>query len=126
MEYLHCQKPMPSKVTGVPVQLLAVKADGSMVDIGTVTSDTGGFRYAWTPPDEGVYTITASFAGDESYGSSWATTGLSVGPAPAEPTPPPEPEPAPDYTPMFTGIIAAVAVAIVIGIVNLYALWKRK
>jgi hypothetical protein len=121
MEYLHMQKPMPTSVTGVPVQLLAVKEDGSMVEIGTVTSDTGGFRYAWTPPDEGLYTITANFAGDESYGSSYATTGLSVGPAPPEPTvPEPVEIPAyPDYTPMFAGIIAAVAVAIIIGIVSL-------
>jgi hypothetical protein len=123
MEYLHMQKPMPTSVTGVPVQLLAVKADGSMVEIGTVTSDTGGFRYAWTPPDEGVYTITASFAGDESYGSSYATTGLSVGPTPAEP-PPVEIPAYPDYTPMFAGTIAAVVVTICLVIYTLYTVRK--
>jgi hypothetical protein len=44
---------------------------------------SGTFAYQWTPPSEGVYRITAAFAGDDSYGSSWAETGLSVGPAPA-------------------------------------------
>jgi len=87
MEYLHMQKQLPMDATGVPVKLEAFGADGSYIDIGTVTSDLNGFRYAWTPPDEGLYTILATFYGDDSYGSSYAGTGLSVGPAP---TPYPE------------------------------------
>jgi outer membrane protein assembly factor BamB len=123
MEYLHMQKPQPTNTTGVPVQLLATTANGTTFEIGTVKSDTGGFRYSWTPPDEGLYTITAYFAGDDSYGSSWASTGLSVGPTPTAPAPAEEAV-IPDYTPMFAGIIVAVAIAIVIGLVNLF--WKRK
>ncbi len=37
---------------------------------------------AWTPTKEGTYTILASFAADDSYGSSMATTYVTVGPAP--------------------------------------------
>jgi outer membrane protein assembly factor BamB len=129
MEYLHMQKPIPSgyTVTGVPVMLLAIDSDGNVIDIGIVTSDmSGSFAYAWTPPDEGLYKITATFLGDDSYGSSWAETALSVGPAPATPTPTPEPQAAPDNTPMFAAIIVAVIIAIVIGIANLLALRRRQ
>ncbi len=81
MEYLYEQQPMPTHVTGVPVQLSAHRSDGSSIVIGTVNSDTTGYKFAWTPPDSDLYTIVASFAGDGSYGSSMASTGLSVGAA---------------------------------------------
>jgi hypothetical protein len=130
MEYLHMQKPIPSgyTVTGVPVMLLAFDSDGNVIDIGTATSDvSGSFQCAWTPPDEGLYKITASFLGDDSYGSSWAETGLVVGPAPEAPPTPIAPEPAPDYTQLLYAIMAAVVIAIVVGIVAiLLALRKRQ
>jgi hypothetical protein len=81
MEFLHMQKPIPANVTitGVPVQLLAISSDGKVIDIGTVTSDvSGSFKGVWTLPDQGLYTITATFAGDNSYGSSWAETALNI------------------------------------------------
>ncbi len=78
MEYLHMQKTMPCP-TGVQVQLTAVAADGSSIDIGTVTSDANGmFKKAWTPTTEGEYTIVASFSGTESYGGSFAETAAVV------------------------------------------------
>ncbi len=81
MQYLHMQDPLPTNTTGVPVKLEAFGADGSVVEIGTFTSDTLGYRATWTPDKPGVYTILASFAGDESYGSSHGSTSVSVGPA---------------------------------------------
>jgi len=127
MEYLHKQMPIPDGyvVTGVPVTLLAISSDGDVIEIDTVTSDvSGSFQCVWTPPDEGLYKITASFLGDDSYGSSWAETGLSVGPAPelapeyGSPEWPSYPE-APAYTAIDLAIIAAVVVAIIIGIVSI-------
>ena len=126
MEYLHMQKPIPSgyMVTGVPVKLLAIDVTGNVIDIGTVTSDvSGSFKAAWTPPNEGLYTITANFAGDESYGSSWAETGVSVGPAPEPIQFPEQPTPA-DYT--MTIIGAAIAVIIAVALVGALILMKRK
>jgi hypothetical protein len=81
MEYLNMQQSLPTNTTGVPVKLEAFGADGSYTEIGTVMSDTLGYRTTWTPTTSGVYTILASFAGDDSYGSSRASTALSVGPA---------------------------------------------
>jgi hypothetical protein len=131
MEYLHMQKPIPSgyKVTGVPIQLLAIDANGHVIDIGTMTSDVGGtFKSAWTPPDEGLYTITANFVGDDSYGSSWAETGLSVGPAPAASptvTTTPISFDAINNTVMTTVIGGVIAIIIAIAIVGLLMLRKR-
>jgi len=127
MEYLHMQKSYPSDVKGVPVTLTAIKSDGKVIDLGTVTTNGyyGTFSYAWTPPDEGTYTIIACFMGDDSYGSSAAATAITVGPAPAEIEIPEYPTPT-DYMPMLTALAIAVIIAIIIGIINLYALFKRK
>jgi hypothetical protein len=129
MEYLYMQQPCPASYTGVPVKLEAFGEDGSYVDIGYVTSDPyGNFMATWTPPDEGLYTVMATFAGSDSYWSSYAATGLSVGPAEA-PSVPIEPEEPTAEAPLITTeiaiLIAVVAVA-VIGVVAYWALRKRK
>ena len=118
MEYLHMQKPIPDgyTVTGVPVMLHAIDSEGNSIEIGTVTSDLGGFRYEWTPPKEDLYLITASFAGDDSYGSSWAETGLLVGPAPPALEEAKE-APAIDLPIIIGAVIIAVAASAAINIV---------
>ncbi len=81
MEYLHCQMPIDGlwhneTITGVPLSLDAVDPNGNTVHIASVTSDgtSGTFAYTWTPIIAGDYKISATFAGDDSYGSSFATT----------------------------------------------------
>jgi hypothetical protein len=95
MEYLHRQFPIAGftgaeVITGVPVTLTAIDSNGNTHDIDTVTTNGyyGTFSYAWTPPIEGTYTVIATFAADESYGSSSAATSVTVGPAAATPTAP--------------------------------------
>src|SRR4030042_1183497 len=90
MEYLHRQMPIGGlwgneTITGVPVTLTAIDSNGTVIHLGPVTTDGyyGPFSLAWTPPAEGTYKIIASFATDDSYGSSGASTAVSVGPAPA-------------------------------------------
>jgi hypothetical protein len=121
MEYLHMQKAYPSDVKGVPVTLTAIKSDGKVIDLGTVTTNGfyGTFSFAWTPPEEGTYTIIACFMGDDSYGSSSAATVITVGPPPPEPETPEIPTPT-DYMPMLTGLTIAVVIAIIIGIYSIY------
>ena len=91
MEYLHNALPIDGlwhneTITGVPVTLTAIGSDGTVIDLGTVTTNGyyGTFSKAWTPPNEDTYTITASFAADDSYGSSSAATAVTVGPAPSQ------------------------------------------
>jgi len=120
MEYLHMQLPVDGiwhnlTMTGVPVTLTAIGADGTVIDIGATTTNPyyGTFSTAWTPPKEGVYTITASFTGDDSYGSSAAATAVSVGPAPQEIQIPEQITP-PDYSLTIIGAAIAIMAVVVI------------
>jgi outer membrane protein assembly factor BamB len=84
MEYLHMDRPKPTNTTGVQVTLTAIKSDGTVVNIGSATSDADGvFRMQWTPTDQDLYKITATFDGDGSYWGSKATSALMVGSASA-------------------------------------------
>jgi len=130
MQYLFFQYPIDGiwhneTITGVPITLSALAEDGSYVDIGTITTDgySGTFGKAWTPTEEGIYKIIASFEGDDSYGSSSATTWVTVGPAAAAGGTI-EPEHPLISTDMAI-IIAVIAVAIIAAVAYL-ALRRRK
>ncbi len=136
MSYLHMQMPIGGlygnvTIQGVPVTLTAVDPNGNTIPIGTVTTDgtTGTFGYTWTAPTvTGNYKITATFAGDDSYSFSWATTYATVVAPTATPTPIPTAAPvtglatASDLT---YGIIAAV-IAIIIAVAIATVLMLRK
>ena len=116
MEYLHMQKPVPTQATGVEVSLDVIDANGNFRNIGTATTDMSGtFGLMWTPDIPGQYTVMATFAGSESYGSSYAQTYLGVVDAP-QPTAPPEPTPASQTDTYLAGstiaIIAAIGIAV--------------
>jgi hypothetical protein len=83
MDYLHMQNATllnnPPACIGVPVSLDALDANGNSIHIGTVTSyGSGVFNYQWTPTTPGLYQIYATFAGSDSYFSSYAQTGATV------------------------------------------------
>jgi hypothetical protein len=131
MEYLHKQMPIAGlwgneTINGVPVILTAIDSNGNSINIGTATTNGyyGTFSFTWTPELEGDYQILANFAGDESYGSSGASTAIVVGQAPTETV-------APTATPltmlpyeMYT-IGAAAATIITIAIATVLILRKR-
>jgi hypothetical protein len=130
MEYLHMQLPIGGiwgnvTMTGVPVTLTALDSNGNYENIGTVTTNAyyGTFSCKWTPPIEGNYTIVASFAGDDSYGSSGASTAIFVGPAPTTAPTAPPPEAPIDYTWTIVGMGIAIIIAVVI--VGILMLRKR-
>jgi len=135
MEYLYMQHPIDGlyhneTLTGVPVLLTAVDSSGAHITIGTTTTDGygGTFGMAWTPPNQDTYKITATFAGDDSYGSSMATTFMTVGPAPASPTPTPteQPQAQPDNTPLYILVLGVgIAIIIALAIATLLILRKR-
>jgi len=84
MEYLYEQQAMPTNATGVPVTLSVFDPNNNTYTIGTTTSDiTGNYATSWTPPITGVYRITATFTGSNSYGGSSAETSLLVSAAPS-------------------------------------------
>ena len=84
MEYLHMQQTKPNNATGVKMHLTAIDPNNNFQDIGTVVSDIDGtYAIGWTPPVPGVYKVTATFEGSESYYSSTGTTHFLVGEAPS-------------------------------------------
>jgi outer membrane protein assembly factor BamB len=86
MEYLHMQKPIPEDATGVTVWITAIDPNKNFQNLGTATCDNAGnFALPWTPPVEGTYRIKAAFKGTQSYGESYATTYITVGPKAAAP-----------------------------------------
>jgi outer membrane protein assembly factor BamB len=122
MEYLHLQMSQSGlwqneTVTGVPVTLTAIGSDGTVIDIGTVTTNGyyGTFSAVWTPAKEDKYEIIASFAGSESYGSSAASTALAIGPATKEIVIPEQVMP-PDYTMTILGVGIAIMIVVVIAV----------
>jgi hypothetical protein len=108
------------------VILTAIGSDGTVTDLGQVVTNGyyGTFSFAWNAPKQGTYTITASFAGDGSYGSSSAATAVSVGAAAATPTATPTSTPASNFattsdvaTYLIVGVVAiiiAIAIATVL------------
>jgi len=84
MEYLHMQMPIGGlynnvTIMGVSVSIDAVDPNGNSVHIGDATSDVSGtYAFTWTPTMAGNWQITATFAGTNSYGSSWAETHATV------------------------------------------------
>jgi len=133
MEYLHKQQPIAGlwgneTITGVPVSLDTVDPNGNCRHIADVVTDgySGTFGYMWTPDVPGQYAVTATFIGDDSYGSSFAQTYVGVTEAPAATATPEPPQTSPDYAPLIYGLIVAVVIAIIIGLVNLFLLRKRQ
>ena len=132
MEYIHWQMPIDGiyhniTITGVPVMLTAIDPNGNSVTIGTVTSDgyTGAYGLAWNPDKVGQYKITATFIGDDSYGSSFATTYVSVGAAATTPTATPTAQ-VQAQTPYELYIIGTgIAIIIVVIAMSLLLLKKR-
>jgi hypothetical protein len=117
MEYIYMQQPMPNNVTGVPITLSVLDANGNFRTIGTTVSDGSGFfSYQWTPDIEGKYTIVASFAGSESYYPSSAEAGFAVDTAASTPSPTTASTTTQAPVEMYvigTGIAVIIAVAIV-------------
>jgi hypothetical protein len=122
MEYLYAQQAFPTNATGVQVTLDAIDPNGNFIHLGTTTSDMSGtFGYAWTTPDvPGKYTITATFAGSESYWASSAETYAVVSEAPPATAAPEYPQPI-DYTWSFIGTALAIIIAVV-----LVGIWIRR
>lgn len=126
MEYVYMQKPRPTDVTGVPIELSIVDANGNYRTIGSVTSDADGyFSYNWLPDIEGKYTVYASFGGSESYWPSHAVSSFVVDPAQVTAAPPTaSPQSMADlyFLPMSIAIIIAI---IAVGLLTILALRKK-
>jgi len=130
MEYLHNQMPIAGlwgneTITGVPVSLDTVDPNGNFRHIADVVTDgySGTFAYTWTPDVPGQYAVTATFMGDDSYGSSFAQTYVSISEAPPASATPEPPQVPPDNSMLIIG--ATVAIILAVAIVGILILRKR-
>jgi hypothetical protein len=132
MDYMYCQKPLPTNATGVEVSLAVLDANNNYRQIGTVTSSYSGiYTFDWQPDIQGKYTIIASFAGSKSYGPSYAETAIYVGEAAATPAPTQQIDTdvatASDLMMYVAVSVIAIIVAMaIIGVVILNAVKKRE
>jgi hypothetical protein len=129
MEYIHMQHSIPANIVGVPISIDAVDPNGNFVHIGDTTSDgmSGTFAFIWDPEITGEYKITATFMGDDSYGSSFATTYANVVQASAS-TPAPTTS-AVNFDTINNNMmmgLAAATIAIIIAIAIAAVLVRRK
>ena len=116
MEYLHMQKPKPSNAKGVDLSIDVIDSNGNFRNIGTATSDIAGkFSLVWQPDNPGAYTVMATFAGSESYGSSFDQTTFFVEEE-VQPTSPPDPTPAPPTETYIAGSTIAIIAAVAVGV----------
>jgi hypothetical protein len=116
MEYLYEQQPMPTNATGVTVSLDVIDANGNFRNIGSATTDLSGmFSFTWKPDIPGKYTVVATYAGSNSYASSYAETAFQVDQAPnVSPTILPETQaPMTDTYVIGMGIAIIIAIAVV-------------
>jgi outer membrane protein assembly factor BamB len=128
MEYVYMQQPMPTNMTGVPVTLSVIDSNGNNRQIGTTTTTASGtFGFTWTPNIQGNYTVTAAFAGTQSYYGSTADTYFYATASPATPAPTATP-----VTGLATaldltyGIVAAIIVIIIIGAILAMLMLRKR
>ncbi|MGZ4849935.1 MAG: hypothetical protein ACXV2C_00985 [Candidatus Bathyarchaeia archaeon] len=134
MEYLHMQIPIDGMyhnvtMTGIPVTLTAIDSSGKVINIGVVTSSAyyGTFEMAWTPPTEGTYKIVASFAGDDSYGSSGAATAIAVSPAATlAPSQAASQSVTPDYTMTIVAGVIAIIIVVILSVATAILILRKR
>jgi hypothetical protein len=114
MEYVYQQQPIPANATGVSVSIDVIDSNGNFRNIGTATSDASGtFALTWTPDIPGDFTVIATFAGSNSYYSSYAETHFTASEAA---TPAPSPTPITGFA--TTGdLLTYIAVAIIVMVI---------
>lgn len=125
MAYVYEQKPLPTNVTGVPVTLSVVDANGNYRTIGQTTTNDGFFSLSWKPDVEGDFQVYASFGGSESYWPSHAITAFTVDSAAATPAPtqtPATPISEQYFVPAIAGLLVAI---IVVGLLTIMMLKKH-
>jgi hypothetical protein len=123
MGYVYQQKPLPTDFTGVTVSIDVVDTNGNFRNIGTATTDyTGAYSLVWKPDIPGTYNVIASFAGNNGYWPSSATTAFNV--MEEHPTATPAPTAAPSmsevyFIPAIAGLFVFVAIMSVVIIIVL-------
>jgi len=126
MEAVYEQQPMPTNITGVPVTLSVVDANGNTRTIGTTTTDSSGtFAYNWKPDIPGNFTVIATFPGTNSYYGSCAEAHFYASTPASTTAPTPAPASNTNTYVMEIGIAIIVVIIVVGAILAMLMLRKR-
>jgi hypothetical protein len=127
MGYVYQQQPLPTDLTGVPVQIAVLDSNGNHYPIGTATTDTSGtFSTTWTPTISGNFTVYATFAGTNGY---WPSTAVAHFYASEATTPAPTSQPvnlASTQSYILDVGIAIIVVIIIIGAILALLLLRKR
>ncbi len=119
MEAAYEQQPLPSNLTGVPINVYVLDSNNNYRSIGTTTSNAlGDWGLTWTPDISGNYTVYAVFAGTHGYYPTSTSTMFYAGLPPTSATP--APTAATNLASNSTveyGIVAIIIVIVIIGAV---------
>jgi hypothetical protein len=127
MAYLYKQQPEPMNATGVPVTLTYTDPNNNFYSMGQTTSDINGqYVLPFSPTIPGLYTITATFGGTNSYYSSSAQTHLIVGQAAATTAPTPVTQSGLATSTDLMMYITAATIAIIIAIAVAVLILRKK
>jgi hypothetical protein len=128
MEAVYEQQAMPHNITGVPVTISVTDSNGNYRDIGTTTSNAyGTYSLTWTPNISGDYSVTATFAGTQSYYPSSAATAFHASSTPT--TPAPTTAAASNFattTDFMIGVAAIIVVIIIIGAILAMLMLRKR
>ena len=126
MEYIYTQKPKPTSVTGVTVELFILDSNNNYRSIGVTTTDeTGFYSLNWTPDISGRYTVYAKFAGTNSYWPSQATTAFIAEEAEVQPQPTESPQSTVEQY-FWVAVAAIIAVIVVCFVITILLLRKKE
>jgi len=127
MEYVYMKKAKPTNAVGVEVTISAIDPNGNYIILGTTTSDASGlYSFVWQTPDvPGKYTITATFAGTNSYYGSYAKTAVVVSEPAATVAPTEQPKSVADLY-LVPGIIGIIISVFVVGALLALLLLRKR
>jgi hypothetical protein len=126
MSQVYMQK-TATNITGVPITIDVVDANGNYRNIGSTTSDASGlFTFNWKPDIDGPYTVVATFHGSQSYYGTYAETSFAASAVPTT-TPTSTQTVSLESTQNYIlGIgVAIIVVVIIFGALTLMALRRR-
>ncbi|HMK94668.1 MAG TPA: hypothetical protein VK536_04625 [Candidatus Limnocylindrales bacterium] len=128
MEAVYEQQPMPTNVTGVPVTIAVTDSNHNCYDVGTATTDASGtYSLTWTPIIPGNFTVTATFAGTQSYyGSSAEAHFYASSPPPTSAPTASPPTGLASTSSLELGIAVVVIVIIIIGAILAVIMLRKR
>jgi len=128
MMHVYKQFERPTNITGVPLTIDVLDANGNYRTIGTTTTDSNGFySFAWIPDIPGPFTVYVTFPGSKAYYASFAQTAFvqaAEGAASPTPTGGGGPGSTADQL-ILPGIIAIIVVIIIVGAVLAWMMRRR-